>query len=183
MPGWRLIPATTLVAVPWRNGHGTTRDIMTVTAPDGALRWQVGIADLERDAPFSLFPHCDRLFTPLTSTPALAFHDGPFEPCPPLVPKAFPGDVPTRARIPIPGRAFNLVWDRRRHHGTVAVLHVEPGTPIHAPAAAHVVLHCLTGLIAAAGELLGPGDSIVGPGPADPAAAAEPGIVLIAAIS
>ncbi len=185
MPGWELIPGDTLVPAPWRNGLGTSRDIRTTLAPDGALLWQIGIADLEHDAPFSHFPHCDRIFTPIAGDPPpeLAFNGGRFEPCPLLVPKPFPGDIPTTSRIPAPGRAFNLVWDRRHHTGTVAILHFAPGDPIHAPDAPIVALHCLSGRIAAAGYLLTPGDTIIGPGPSDPAAAAaEDSIVIVAAI-
>lgn len=185
MAGWRLIPARSLVPAPWRNGLGTTRDIETTLDAAGGLAWQVGIADLERDAPFSHFPHCDRVFTPIAGDPPpeLAIDGGPFAPCPLLTPVPFPGDVPTLSRVPAPGRAFNLVFDRRRHAGSVTVLEVAAGEPIHAPAAAHVFLHCFVGRVAVAGELLGLGDTIHGSGPADPAAAAEDSVVIVVAIT
>lgn len=183
--GWRLIRAGSLVPAPWRNGLGTSRDVMSVPGPDGGLGWQVGIADLERDAEFSFFPHCDRIFTPMAGDPppALAIGGRDFAPCPLFVPVPFPGDVPTLSRIPAPGRAFNLVWDRRHHAGSVTVLHVAAADPVHAPDAPHVFLHCVSGRLAVAGELLGPGDTIHGTGPADPAAAAEDGIVIVVAVS
>ena len=147
MADWRVIRAADLVAAPWRNGLGTSRDIATGRGPDGAMRWQVGIADLERDAPFSHYPDYDRIFTPIAGDPPpeLAFHGGPWEPCPLLTPKPFPGDVPTLSRIPAPGRAFNAIVDRRHHVAEVSVLRMEPGGTIRTPEAAVVVVHCLSG--------------------------------------
>ena len=160
-PHWRLVPAASLTPIPWKNGLGTTRDVVTVTGPDGALRWQVSIADLVQDAAFSHFPHCDRIFTPIAGDPPpeLAFHDGPFEPCPLLVPKPFPGDIPTRSRIPAPGRAFNAIVDRRHHEATVEIAESPTRSPNHG------VIYCHTGQITAANQTLHPGDSLVGQGP------------------
>ena len=185
MSGWTLIPSSSLVAAPWRNGLGTSRDIIVRPGPTpDSLGWTVSIADLERDAAFSHYPNGERVFTPIAGDPPpqLAFSGGPFEECPLLVPKRFPGDVPTQSRIPAPGRAFNAIVDRRHFQVDVAVDRPAAGDPVMAPNATHVVVHCLTGLLAIAGELLRPGDSITGTGPASPGSAAEDSIVLIVAI-
>ncbi len=178
MTGWLLIPGASLVAAPWPNGLGVSRDI--VRRPG----WTVSIADLEQDAEFSEYPGADRIFTPIEGDPppALSFEYGPFVPCPLLVPTPFPGDVPTRSRISTPGRAFNVIVDRRTTRAEVQVLQLEAGDPVPAPDAPHVLLHCLRGRLAAVGELLGPGDSLLGAGPAAPGAAAEEGIALVVAI-
>ena len=185
MAGWTLISAATLVATPWRNGLGTSRDITGHAGPNGGLGWLVSVAELERDAAFSHYPHGDRVFTPIAGDPPpqLAFDGGAFEPCPLLVPKRFPGDVPTLSHIPAPGRAFNVFVDRRYFAADVVVQRLEAGDRVVAPAASHALLYCLSGRIAAAGELLGPGDSLLGAGPAVPGAAAEDSIALVAAIS
>jgi environmental stress-induced protein Ves len=185
MSGWTLIPATSLVAAPWRNGLGTSRDIAKQPGPTpDSLGWTVSIADLQHDAPFSDYPHGDRIFTPIAGDPPpqLAFSGGPFEPCPLLIPKPFPGDVPTLSRIPAPGRAFNVIIDRRHYRASVAVPSLAAGDSVHTPAAAHVLVHCLSGRLAIAGELLGPGDSILGTGPGTPGAAAEDGIAIVVGI-
>ncbi|AQU88731.1 hypothetical protein B0W47_16220 [Komagataeibacter nataicola] len=43
---------------PWRNGRGTTREIMAhdVHAPTSAHLWRVSVASIVGDGPFSLFP-------------------------------------------------------------------------------------------------------------------------------
>ncbi len=186
MPGWTPIPALTLVAAPWRNGLGVSRDIIKRPGPTpDSLGWTVSIADLERDAVFSDYPNGDRIFTPIAGDPPpeLAFSGGAFEACPLLVPKLFPGDVPTLSRIAAPGRAFNVIVDRRHYQAGVTVLRLVAGDTVSAPAAPDIVIHCLTGRLAIAGELLGPGDSIHGIGPGTPGAAAEDGVAIVVAVT
>jgi environmental stress-induced protein Ves len=184
MPGWTLIPASSLRTTRWRNGLGTSRDIVTRPGPTpDSLGWTVSIADLEQDAAFSDYPNGDRIFTPIAGSPPpeLAFAGGPFEPCPLLVPRRFPGDVPTRSRIPAPGRAFNVIVDRRHHQASVQVLHLGAGDPIAPPAAPETVIHCLTGSLAFPGMALGPGDSAHGTGL--PGTAAQTTLALVVAIT
>jgi uncharacterized protein len=181
MAGWRLIAREALVPTPWRNGMGVSRDLAAARGPDGALLWQIGLAELERDAPFSDYPHCDRLFTPVDGAePSLSFEGGPYRPCPALVPVAFPGDVPTAMRIGGRAQAFNLIWDRRRHRGSVAVLLLAPGAAIEVPDAPVIAIHCVAGRLGVAGELLGPGDTALGHDGGIPGAAAEESVAILA---
>ncbi len=185
---WTLVPGGSLETVPWRNGLGTSTNIVTRLHPptsdaEGALLWQVGIAALERDAPFSHYPHMERIFTPIAGDPPpeLAFHGGPFAPCPLLVPQAFGGDWPTLSRIPAPGRAFNVIVDRRSLEAAVTVLRPAAGEALTLPAAAHVVVHCLAGAITLEDQRLEAGDSLVGEGSAQ-GKALTPAILLVAGI-
>jgi len=179
---WTVIPGSSLQKTRWRNGHGTSRNVVTRLARDGGLLWQVGIADLIEDAPFSHFPDHDRIFTPLAGEFALSFRGGPFEPCPVFLPKPFPGEWDTRCRVRSPGQAFNAIVDRRQHRAEVAVRQLEAGDAVEAPDAPEVVVYCIAGELAAAGEELGPGDSLLGPGPASPGAAASDATVIVVAV-
>lgn len=181
---WTVIRGSSLQTTPWRNGRGTSRTIVTRLSRDSSLLWQVSIAELLEDAPFSHYPNCDRIFTPIAGSPPveLSFADGPFEPCPLLVPKRFPGEWATSCRVPAPGRAFNAVVDRRHYTAEVVVLRLEAGDPIAAPDAPEVVIYCLNGELAAVGELLSPEDSVLGPGPASPGAAATDATAIMVAI-
>ena len=193
MPNWLLIPGASLKPTPWRNGRGTTRDVVSHYAPDGAFAWQISIADLVQDAEFSHYPDCDRIFTPIPAgseseptpelVPQLAIDGGPFEPCPLLIPKPFPGDVPTLSRIPAPARAFNLVYDRRRHHATVSVLTLPPGTVVEPPATPFFVVHCLQGRMVVADGALLPGDSLFGPDPTAPLETTEDTAAILVSIT
>ena len=174
---WVLVPGASLVAAPWRNGRGVSRDIVRHPA------WTVSIADLEADGPFSDYPNVDRIFTPIAGDPPpeLAFDGGAFEVCPLLVPKAFAGDVPTLSRIPSPGRAFNVLVERGVVRAEVTVVPVLAGAVVEVPDAADFVLHCLFGRLGLAGVVLGPGDSVVGAGSAQ-ATAMEDGVAIVVAI-
>src|SRR3954454_10464964 len=144
---WTVIRGDTLQKSPWRNGRGTSRTIVSRLARDGSLLWQVGIADLLDDAPFSHYPHYDRVFTPIAGDPPveLSFDGGPFTSCPLLVPKPFPGELETTCRVRSPGQALNAIVDRRHCTVQVGVLRLEAGDSIEAPDAPEVVVYCVDG--------------------------------------
>lgn len=174
---WTVLRVADLKPTPWRNGQGITRDIVTVSAPDGTLAWQVSIADLARDADFSDFTGLDRIFTPTTNPVELSFDDGPFLRCPTLTPVPFAGERRTRCRLPAgPAQALNAISDRIVHAVQVSVLHVVAGGRIET-AGVISVLHCLRGVIAIDDATLEAGDSGYGPG--GPSASASSDVVAI----
>ncbi|WP_394434947.1 HutD/Ves family protein [Streptomyces sp. SGAir0957] len=112
----RVLPATDRTAVAWKNGGGTTREI--VCSPPGAdmtgFRWRVSLAEVAADGPFSAFPGVDRTLTmvdgdgmELTVDSAPVRVDARYEP------RDFAGDVPTGCRL-IGGPVVNLnvMWRR-----------------------------------------------------------------------
>ena len=168
--------AADLVPAPWRNGRGTSRDIVTVRAPDGALLWQASVAELTEDGDFSDYAGFDRVFTPVAGNRITLSHDGgPFVSCPVLQPHAFPGEARTRCRISgEAGRAFNVVTARGRRRATVKVLRLASGAAVPQGD----VLHCCSGLLNAAAGQAGPGDSLLGA----PATAATASVVILVRI-
>ena len=181
---WTVIRGASLQSVPWQNGRGTSRSVVTRLGRDGHLLWKVAVAELVADAPFSTYPHCDRIFIPIAGDPpvSLAFGTAAPEPCALLVPKPFAGETAARCTVPVPGQAFNVIADRRHERPEVSVLRLEAGDPVDAPDAPEVIIHCVSGELAVAGELLGPGDSLLGRGPASPGAAAQDSIAILVAM-
>lgn len=61
---WQLVPLSTVAASPWRNGGGSTRELLAWPA---AADWRVriSVADVEQDGPFSAFPGIERWFAVL----------------------------------------------------------------------------------------------------------------------
>jgi environmental stress-induced protein Ves len=61
---WQFVSLADVVATPWRNGGGSTRELLAW--PDGT-RWQVriSIADIGQDGPFSSYPGIERWFAVL----------------------------------------------------------------------------------------------------------------------
>jgi len=53
-----------LTAVPWRNGGGVTREVMSAggSGPQG-FDWRISIAEVNEPGPFSAFPGVDRIIT------------------------------------------------------------------------------------------------------------------------
>lgn len=155
-----LRPWADLAEAPWRNGRGVTRDVVTVAGADGAMRWQVSIAELAEDCAFSDYAGFDRVFTPVLGGGIRLSHDaGPFQPCPLLVPHAFPGEARTLCRIGGgPGRAFNVITARGACRAEVRVLHLDAG----ASAGPAEALHCWSGRLRAGAGDAGPGDTLLG---------------------
>ena len=156
--------ARDLVAVPWRNGQGMTRDVATMLGPDGALRWQVSIAELVRDASFSDYAGYDRIFTPVLGEGiALSLDGGAFLPCPLLAPFRFPGEAAVRCRSGgVPGRAFNVITAREHQRAEVQVLRLAAGDGAGLPAEGVGLLHCWSGTLVAGAETMQAGDTLIG---------------------
>ncbi|WP_329561868.1 HutD/Ves family protein [Kitasatospora sp. NBC_01266] len=101
------LPAAARTVTPWRNGGGYTREV--AADPGGA--WRVSLAEVAADGPFSLFPGLARILT-VVEGPGLELTVGDREPVivPPQRPFAFPGGLPTSARLlGSPVTALNLM--------------------------------------------------------------------------
>lgn len=118
-----------LTASPWKNGGGTTREI--VCAPAGAdmdgFDWRVSIATIDRSGPFSAFVGIDRVIMLLDGAGVrLHSSDGRIEHRldQPYVPFAFAGDVALDSDL-LAGTStdFNVMSRRSRLSADVRVLH------------------------------------------------------------
>ncbi|MBZ0215187.1 MAG: HutD family protein [Fimbriimonadaceae bacterium] len=127
-PELRLIRSADYVPTRWKNGGGTARQIIVehggaCTDPDRFL-WQAGIADIERDGPFSDFTGYDRIFT-LVSGNGITLDGGKdgkivVDHC--FEPHVFSGDWRVLATLHNgPTQAFNIVYDRSRARATVVI--------------------------------------------------------------
>lgn len=165
-----------LVATPWRNGRGVTRDIATVSARDGGLLWQASLAELTEDCDFSDYAGFDRVFTPVAGHLIALSHDGGlFVPCPLLTPHRFDGGARTECRLGgQAGRAFNVITAQGQCQADVQVFRLAAGTRVPHGA----VLHLCSGRLDAGDGAAGPGDSLLDA----EASAAEPSIVILVRI-
>ena len=82
---------------PWKNGRGTTTELLHLTDPAGKTLLRLSRAAVVEDGPFSLFPEIDRNLTVLTGAGFRLTGPGLDLRCDPLIPVAFPGDVQVRA--------------------------------------------------------------------------------------
>lgn len=134
----RVIAANEYRRERWKNGAGWTREIVRV--PDREdWDWRLSIAEIEQDAPFSLFPGIDRELVLLRGNGLrLSFEDGDvWELQPPHDRLRFEGERKLTGEL-LDGSThdFNLMWRRDRmaaellHRPLVGpmLFFTEPGT-------------------------------------------------------
>jgi environmental stress-induced protein Ves len=145
MPLITHLPASGYTAMPWRNGAGTTHEIMVDDTPgtsSAPFRWRLSMADLTGDGPFSELPDVDRILVLLAGDDVKLMIDGAAPaPLGHHEAIAFPGDVPTSLTMAAgTGRDLNLMWDRTRAEGSVAILQIGDEVRIDAPTAFAIAL-------------------------------------------
>ncbi|WP_225026220.1 HutD/Ves family protein [Xinfangfangia pollutisoli] len=80
----------------WKNGAGTTTEMLRIQTPAGLLL-RLSRAAVVEDGPFSVFPGIARNLTVLSGPGFRLTGPGLDLRCDPLVPVAFPGDLPVVA--------------------------------------------------------------------------------------
>lgn len=110
----RLIRSSEYRVMPWKNGGGTTNEILVEPGAGDRYRYRVSIADVASDGPFSRFDGYDRHIVLLEGAGMTldAGANGRIELLP-FVPHAFSGDWDVTGRLKDgPVRDFNLIVDR-----------------------------------------------------------------------
>jgi environmental stress-induced protein Ves len=91
------LPAVDRVPVPWRNGRGTTAEVIVRGAGPGIgssadFGWRISIATVESDGDFSRYPGVDRWLMPLCPGGLRLVDDGAPVPVGQYEVHAFPGE-------------------------------------------------------------------------------------------
>ena len=123
--------ATDYPRMRWKNGAGWTTEIAHAPADDHGFAWRVSIAEVDADAPFSVFPGVDRSLLVLAGEGmALVLDEGAPVLLRPLGEVLrFPGEASVRARLlGGPTRDFNVMTRRDRCTHTLALR--RPGEPL-----------------------------------------------------
>jgi environmental stress-induced protein Ves len=142
----RLVHYQQLLATPWKNGGGVTREI--VSDPSGAtvdnFLWRISIADISCSGPFSVFPGIDRVIVLLDGDGMhLEFADGRnHHLTSSLAPYRFRGEEPVHAHLAgTPSRDLNLMLRRDAVEGDIEIWRDARDTI----AGLSVVLFCVKG--------------------------------------
>jgi environmental stress-induced protein Ves len=169
-----LIRAADLVAAPWKNGGGVTREIAAYPPHAGldAFVWRVSVADVAQPGPFSRFPGIDRTLVLLAgagmrldaATGARAHTLAQ-----PLDVARFPGEAALGAVLCDGAtRDFNLMVRRDAARGSLDVWRVD-GEQRHRLSADDALLFCAAGALEVAFDVasepahrfaLGTGDTL-----------------------
>jgi uncharacterized protein len=147
-----LVRGADLVASPWKNGGGVTREIAaardeTRGAALDAFAWRVSVADVAQAGPFSRFEGVERTLVLLEGAGMLLDEAGPAAKTHALVQPLdiarFAGEAAIDARLVNgPTRDFNLMVRRDAARGTLDVWRAPMAIDI---AAQTVLLYCAQG--------------------------------------
>jgi uncharacterized protein len=162
----RILRAADAVVMPWKNGGGSTRELM-IWPPGASLQsgfdWRISMADVGSSGPFSRFPGYDRLLMivagaglVLTGTPG-----GPVRLADTWTAAVFSGDQEVSGElIDGPIRDFNLITRRAATTGGLRVIHVVSARRL-ATQGEFAFATVLRGNLHAEGQPLAPGDSLL----------------------
>src|SRR5476651_2240827 len=130
---WKLITVDSLLSMPWKNGGGTTREVLKfpASATIDTFDWRISLATVATSGPFSIFPEIDRTMIVTdgqgieldgeSKRLVLRRADEPF---------SFAGESPYRASlIDGPIADFNVMTRRTRYSHSVR-RHHHAGTSI-----------------------------------------------------
>ncbi|MCS6514314.1 HutD family protein [Burkholderia thailandensis] len=146
-----LIRSDALVASPWKNGGGVTREIAVHPSREGAggaldaFAWRVSVADVAEAGPFSRFPGVERTLVLLAGAGmTLVESDGARHALrAPLDRVAFAGETEIAAELHDgPTRDFNLMVRRDAARGGVELWRSGAAYPLRADT---VLLFCASG--------------------------------------
>jgi environmental stress-induced protein Ves len=154
--------------MPWRNGGGTTTEILV--APGGAdvsrerFHYRLSIADIATDGPFSRFDGYDRhimLLSGAGMTLDCGVH-GRIELLTAFAPRSFSGDWEVHASL-VAGsvRDFNLIVDRARVSSSLGARVLDAPEAFTVPTGALCIVYVIAGALANADE----GDTLVANAP------------------
>jgi uncharacterized protein len=154
LPHVTLIHGADLVAAPWKNGGGVTREVAAMPPGAGldAFIWRVSIADVAQAGPFSRFAGIDRTLVLLSGAGMLldeareAGDTYEHALTQPLDVARFAGEASIDARL-VDGatRDFNLMVRRGAANGVLEIWRVDGGTQQCELSADVVLLFCADG--------------------------------------
>lgn len=117
--------------MPWRNGGGTTLEVLREPGTPAAFDLRLSFAAVEEDGPFSVFDGYDRTIV-LVSGDMLTLHVGTGEhvvrnQLRPYEPYAFPGEAEVFSKVAGPSVDFNVMVRRGVCDAEVGVQQFMPG--------------------------------------------------------
>ena len=122
-----LLTRANYITTPWKNGRGTTTEIMREPLEEGdafAFGWRVSVANVTEDGPFSAFPGVDRTIVVIEGNGMdLALGPQSLHRLLPFAPFAFDGAADVTGKlVDGPVRDFNVMVKRGEWRCEVDVL-------------------------------------------------------------
>lgn len=107
---WHRIPLGSVSPTPWRNGGGTTRELVVFPVREH-WHWRLSVAEISQDGPFSRFEDVERWFAVLSGSGVHLAIDGTAQMLTPAsAPVVFDGAALAECRlVDGPTQDFNLM--------------------------------------------------------------------------
>jgi len=121
-PGPTVLRAADRSPAPWRNGGGSTSEILLRRHPaePGAFDWRLSIARVAEDGPFSRFPGVDRALMALDPGGLHLDEEGATVALAQYGVHCFPGENAVASTgVTVETLDLNLMWRRDRRRGTL----------------------------------------------------------------
>ena len=153
---WHLLAASTRTERPWKNGAGTTADVVVFPpgAADTDFAWRVSIATITNDSAFSTFAGVDRWLVPLDAPGLTLLISGERHPTPVGIAVAFAGeDAVESVGVEQPSKDLNLMVRRGTAAGSLRIESVAGVRAVTAPEGSTVVVVLINGAILLGGQL------------------------------
>ncbi len=145
--------------MPWRNGGGTTTELVVAREGEGRFLYRVSVADVASDGPFSRFEGYDRhiLLIDGAGMKLACGQHGDLD-LTPFVPRSFSGDWDVHGVL-VDGavRDFNFIVDRSRASSSIVTRLLDGPVSIVVEPAMTCIVHVLAGSLDGAAE----GDTLV----------------------
>lgn len=157
----RIVRFENLVAEPWKNGGGLTRQVTRV-ADDRGSGWRLSLAKISRNGPFSFFPGFRRILTLVG--PAPVTFDLPHETLvlKPFATVTFDGSDKVHARLTEgPAHALNIIWRPQGYAACVSILEEGSQRTFLEKPGETTILHCLSGHADVKDARVLPGDTAI----------------------
>lgn len=150
--------------MPWKNGGGSTLELLQDPAADGGFNWRLSIADVETPGPFSAFPGIDRQIMLVAGNGmvlSFANEAPPVVIAKPLRPHTFKGEWSTDCRL-IEGaiQDFNVMVRRDWGRAAVNGFDLVSGQKLTLAVAPLTLLHLVHGRAECGGAPLADGDTL-----------------------
>lgn len=148
----------------WKNGGGSTLELLQDPIADGGFNWRLSIADVETPGPFSAFPGIDRQIMLVAGNGmvlSFANEAPPVVISKPLRPHAFKGEWATDCRL-IEGaiQDFNVMVRRDWGRAAVNGFDLVSGQKLTLAVAPLTLLHLMHGRAECGGTPLADGDTL-----------------------
>jgi len=142
--------------MPWKNGGGSTLELLQEASPDGGFNWRLSIADVASPGPFSAFAGIDRHIMLMDGNGmvlSFANEAPPVVIAKPLRPHPFQGEWQTDCRlIEGPIRDFNVMVRRAWGRAAVNGFDFQQGQKLTLAVAPLSLIHVYDGAVTCADE-------------------------------